>query len=412
MLPIASGTRGAVIPPSQFAVFHHPFSPYDPWIHAQTPRPQRQGTHTAHQLIPWLPESEITRSLVRVAARQTLTRGRPASSWRFKWILDEIYRRDSGAWASTFRNFLIRSGVRRCYIPASRGRDRLDGRKRGLYHTSARLLALVAGALHPATNRRGVPALTEERAHGRSFLAPSQLCLIKVAGHESQSRLTTFGNLRETLSKFSRSQSETLWGTPARTLACVAKCMCPSLARLGPTPAFLVPVLTFSSALSGVHHPPPFFTPCGRPGEKRALFSTHNIGMCMRDLIDVDSRGAGAAHAALASRAMKIWPEWRCDAYPSSPAGKFEEGRWWEASGREAAAEERCLVTSGRASLWPYGEGGPLEEFRSGADTTPAPIQIAAGDWVTFRRGFLCTWVVHEPIAKRYAYYTDEGVEM
>jgi hypothetical protein len=187
--------------------------------------------------------------------------------------------------------------------------------------------------------------------------------------------------------------------------------MCPNLARLGPTPAFLVPVLTFSGALSGVQHPPPSFTPCGRPGEKRALF-THNIGMCMRDLIDVDSRGADAAHAALASRAMKIWPEWRCDAYPSSPAGKFEEGRWWEAPGREAAAEERCLVTSGRASLWPYGEGGLLEESRSSADATPAPIQIAAGDWVTFRRGFLCTWVVHEPIAKRYAYYTDEGVEM
>ena len=40
------------------------------------------------------------------------------------------------------------------------------------------------------------------------------------------------------------------------------------------------------------------------------------------------------------------------------------------------------------------------------------PIEIAAGDWVTFRRGFLCTWVVTEPIAKRYAYFTAEGEEM
>ena len=56
------------------------------------------------------------------------------------------------------------------------------------------------------------------------------------------------------------------------------------------------------------------------------------------------------------------------------------------------------LVTAGHASLWPEG-GGPA-------------VEIARGDWVTFRRGFLCTWVVHEEIAKRYAYFDAAGAEL
>jgi taurine dioxygenase len=100
----------------------------------------------------------------------------------------------------------------------------------------------------------------------------------------------------------------------------------------------------------------------------------------------------------LASRAREVWPEWTCDAYPASPAGRFQESCWWEASGREKAAEERCLVTAGRATLWPEGGG--------------APIEIRAGEWATFRRGFLCEWVVHEPIAKRYAYFDEAGAEL
>lgn len=98
----------------------------------------------------------------------------------------------------------------------------------------------------------------------------------------------------------------------------------------------------------------------------------------------------------LAARAMSEWPEWKCDAFPASSSGRFQESRWWEA--RERAAEERCLVTAGRASLWPKG-GGP-------------PVEIGAGDWATFRKGFLCTWVVHEPIAKRYAYFDASGEEL
>lgn len=55
-------------------------------------------------------------------------------------------------------------------------------------------------------------------------------------------------------------------------------------------------------------------------------------------------------------------------------------------------------MTAGRATLWPQ-DGGP-------------PSEIAAGDWATFRRGFLCEWVVHEPIAKRYAYFDEAGEEL
>ena len=100
----------------------------------------------------------------------------------------------------------------------------------------------------------------------------------------------------------------------------------------------------------------------------------------------------------LLERARSVWPEWTCPAYPASPSGRFREGLWWEAAGREQAAEERCLVTRGRATLWPLGGG--------------APYELRAGGWATFRRGFLCTWVVHEPIAKRYAYFDAEGREL
>ena len=71
-----------------------------------------------------------------------------------------------------------------------------------------------------------------------------------------------------------------------------------------------------------------------------------------------------------------------------SGPGRSERVAAWNAAAQVLAvraAEERCLVTAGRATLWPVG-GGP-------------PFEIRQGDWATFRRGFLCTWVVHEPIA-------------
>ena len=51
-----------------------------------------------------------------------------------------------------------------------------------------------------------------------------------------------------------------------------------------------------------------------------------------------------------------------------------------------------------RASVRPHGGGDAVE--------------MKKGDWVTFKRGFLGTWVVHEPIAKRYAYFDADGQEL
>ena len=122
-------------------------------------------------------------------------------------------------------------------------------------------------------------------------------------------------------------------------------------------------------------------------------------GEAMRSLIVVDSGGEAAAHAELSGRALQYWAEWRCAAYPESPEGRFQESRWWEASGREEATEERCFITEGRASLFLSKGGGDA-------------VEIAAGDWVTFRRGFLCEWVVHTTMVKRYAYFNESGEEL
>ena len=128
-----------------------------------------------------------------------------------------------------------------------------------------------------------------------------------------------------------------------------------------------------------------------------------------RALISVERATEAQVEAAAA------WPVWSCEAWQppaggggggggggadgagtepaQAAAGRFQESRWWEA--RPGVGEERCHVFEGRATLLPQGGGAPLE--------------IGAGDWVTFRVGFECEWVVTEPIAKRYAYYCVDG---
>ena len=87
------------------------------------------------------------------------------------------------------------------------------------------------------------------------------------------------------------------------------------------------------------------------------------------------------------------WPVWRARDGGANAAGRFQESAWWEA--RPGAAEERCHVLDGRATLRPDGGG--------------APVEIRGGDWVVFRKGFSCEWIVEEPIRKRYAYSTAAG---
>ena len=109
----------------------------------------------------------------------------------------------------------------------------------------------------------------------------------------------------------------------------------------------------------------------------------------MRRLLSV-ARATAAQQDAAAG-----WPVWSCAAWDggANAAGRFQESAWWEA--RPGAAEERCHVLDGRATLRPDGGG--------------APVEIRGGDWVVFRKGFSCEWIVEEPIRKRYAYFTAAG---
>jgi hypothetical protein len=68
----------------------------------------------------------------------------------------------------------------------------------------------------------------------------------------------------------------------------------------------------------------------------------HKAAISMRDRI---SKTPPPGATALEVRALKGWAEWRCPAWPGDAAGRFREGRWWEAAGRAEAAEERCHAT-------------------------------------------------------------------
>jgi hypothetical protein len=120
----------------------------------------------------------------------------------------------------------------------------------------------------------------------------------------------------------------------------------------------------------------PFVVPAGRP-----IFFRGAGG----DKVRVRRAREGEEEASAG------WPVWTCKAMPD-PAGSFKESEWWV--GKEGVGEERCFVTQGAASL--ILEGGLV-------------VQIQAGDWVVFLKGFAGRWEVDEDIAKRYAYYLEDG---
>ena len=111
--------------------------------------------------------------------------------------------------------------------------------------------------------------------------------------------------------------------------------------------------------------------------------------MTCRQVSVEPKRTVGSRSACRRSRSTVVGPT------GAEPAGRFQESRWWEA--RPGVGEERCHVFEGRATLLPEG-GGP-------------PVTIGAGDWVSFRKGFACEWIVEEPIAKRYGYFRPDGAE-
>ncbi len=55
----------------------------------------------------------------------------------------------------------------------------------------------------------------------------------------------------------------------------------------------------------------------------------------------------------------------------------------------EYDANETCYILDGRVTVTP--EGGE-------------PVEIEAGDLVTFPKGMRCTWEIHEPIRKHYTF--------
>ena len=106
-------------------------------------------------------------------------------------------------------------------------------------------------------------------------------------------------------------------------------------------------------------------------------------GSAMRKLVEVHSD-------APAGEMYTQWPTWFCPGVPD-PRATFPETAWWLS--RPGAAQERCFVTQGRATLLFDGE----------------ELVIQKGDFVVFHRGFACDWRVDEDIEKHFAYFTRSG---
>mmetsp|Transcript_153471 Transcript_153471/g.491900 ORF Transcript_153471/g.491900 Transcript_153471/m.491900 type:complete len:298 (-) Transcript_153471:64-957(-) len=134
--------------------------------------------------------------------------------------------------------------------------------------------------------------------------------------------------------------------------------------------------------LSGLPFSGRFVFDCPPSATSRLIL--HNYES-MRQLIEV-SRPSDADFISAQS-----WPVWSCAAEPD-PCGTFVESRWWDM--RPGVAEERCLIIAGRATLEIGGE---------------QDVVIEAGDWVSFKAGFSCTWHVEVDISKHYEYFDVAG---
>ena len=78
--------------------------------------------------------------------------------------------------------------------------------------------------------------------------------------------------------------------------------------------------------------------------------------------------------AEIDARGIRQWPIWEKE------ASTFP----WHYDDRE-----RCLILEGRVRVEP--EGGE-------------PVDIEAGDFVTFPRGMSCTWTISVPLRKHYSF--------
>lgn len=79
------------------------------------------------------------------------------------------------------------------------------------------------------------------------------------------------------------------------------------------------------------------------------LTPLHQTEQCGR-MAELFTKQAPPGAQRLAARALSDWPEWRCEAYPASAAGRFQESRWWEASGRHVRGPDRIGTHARRPS--------------------------------------------------------------
>lgn len=77
----------------------------------------------------------------------------------------------------------------------------------------------------------------------------------------------------------------------------------------------------------------------------------------------------------LAELGVRSWPTWQAE--PSTFDWHYDD-------------EETCYLLAGRVRVTPEGGG--------------APVEIAAGDLVTFSQGLSCTWQVLERVRKHYRF--------
>mmetsp|Transcript_5014 Transcript_5014/g.7609 ORF Transcript_5014/g.7609 Transcript_5014/m.7609 type:complete len:219 (-) Transcript_5014:193-849(-) len=106
-------------------------------------------------------------------------------------------------------------------------------------------------------------------------------------------------------------------------------------------------------------------------------------------------RPNSSSDSPLIQQAKESWLTLDVPALPNV-MGLFDEEPWWNYS-MPNAIEKKFMIVQGKASLLVDGPDDPL------------PIQIRKGQWVTFRKGFKCTWRIEEDLRFYFQYFDEEG---
>mmetsp|Transcript_28049 Transcript_28049/g.39425 ORF Transcript_28049/g.39425 Transcript_28049/m.39425 type:complete len:225 (+) Transcript_28049:97-771(+) len=106
-------------------------------------------------------------------------------------------------------------------------------------------------------------------------------------------------------------------------------------------------------------------------------------------------RPKSANDSVLIPQVKETWYMMDCPALPNA-LGTFDEEPWWDYSVPNAI-EKKVMIVEGKASLLIDGPDDPL------------PVQIKKGQWVSFRRGFQCTWRIDEALSCYFQYFDKDG---